>query len=367
VLLISNDDVKKLLDMRSTLDALDGAFHELAKGDAAGMGRIDLYVPSQGEVAPWYRWAVMTGGSRKDGYVCARMLSDMVSWPREFGAVRENKFARAPGTWCGLLFLFSTRDATPVAMLNDGYLQHMRVGGGAGLGVKYLSREDSHVVGMIGSGGMARTYLDAFCCVRKITKVQVYSPNAANLRAYARDVEAKHGIEVTIAESARKAAEGADIVSICTSANQPVFMNDWLEPGQHVTNLTSADIESSLLRKADVTFRAGEGTPRLEQTSDDRFYARAGFLAYAAGTADERAQIPHLDLPKTVLRLPALTDLISGAAKGRTNPRQTSFFLNVGAIGVQFESVAALVYQRAREQKLGHEIPTEWFLQDERD
>jgi alanine dehydrogenase len=367
VLLISNDDVKKLLDMRSTLGALDGAFEELARGDAAGMGRIDLYVPSQGEVAPWYRWAVMTGGSRKDGYVCARMLSDMVSWPREFGAVRENKFARAPGTWCGLLFLFSARDATPVAMLNDGYLQHMRVGGGAGLGVKYLSRRDSHVVGMIGSGGMARTYLDAFCCVRNITRVQVFSPNAANAQAYARDVEAKHGIEVTIADSARKAAEGAHIVSICTSANQPVFMNDWLEPGQHVTNLTSADIEASLPNAVDIAFRAGEATPRLEQTSDDRFYARAGFLAYAAGTPAERAQIPHLNLPKTVLRLPALTDLISGAAKGRTNPRQTSFFLNVGAIGVQFESVAALVYERARERKIGHEIPTEWFLQDERD
>ena len=134
-----------------------------------------------------------------------------------------------------------------------------------------------------------------------------------------------------------------------------------------MTNLTSADIEPSLLRTVDITFRAGEATPRLEQTSDDRFYARAGFLAYAAGSPDERAQIPHLDLPKTVLRLPALTDLISGAAKGRTNSRQTSFFLNVGAIGVQFESVAALVYERAREQKLGHEIPTEWFLQDERD
>ena len=46
---------------------------------------------------------------------------------------------------------------------------------------------------------------------------------------------------------------------------------------------------------------------------------------------------------------------------------QTSFFLNVGAIGVQFEAVAAFVYERARELGLGHEIPTEWFLQDVRD
>jgi hypothetical protein len=48
------------------------------------MGRIDVYVPS-GEPAPYYRWAVMTGGSKQDGFVCARMLSDMVSWPVEHG------------------------------------------------------------------------------------------------------------------------------------------------------------------------------------------------------------------------------------------------------------------------------------------
>jgi hypothetical protein len=114
MLLLNNSDVMQVLDMDLTLHALDGVFHEIAAGDATGMGRIDLYVPSAVEQAPYYRWAVMTGGSRKDGYVCARMLSDMVAWPREHGKVRENKYARAPGTFCGLLFLFSVRDATPL-------------------------------------------------------------------------------------------------------------------------------------------------------------------------------------------------------------------------------------------------------------
>src|SRR5467141_52174 len=142
MLLLGNDDVAKVLDMPLCMAALDRVFHEMAKGDAVGMGRIDLYVPSGETKAPYYRWAVMTGGSRKDGYACARMLSDMVSWPREYGRVRENKWAREPGTFCGLLFLFSAKDASPVAMIKDGLLQHFRVGGGAGLGVKYLSRED---------------------------------------------------------------------------------------------------------------------------------------------------------------------------------------------------------------------------------
>ena len=367
MLLINNDAVSRVLDMPSTLAALEGAFKEIAAGDAVGMGRIDLYVPSGQAAAPYYRWAVMTGGSRKDGYVCARMLSDMVSWPREHGRVRENKYAGAPGTFCGLLFLFSVKDATPVAMINDGVLQHMRVGAGAGLGAKYLARSDARVVGMIGSGGMARTYLDALCCVRGIERVKAYSPNRENLMRYVHEMSARHELEAIPAGSAKEAVEGADIVAICTSSNEPVFLDQWLEPGQHVTNLTSADIEPTLAKAVDVAVRAGEATPRLKSYSEQTFHARAGFLSYVAGTKEERASVPHVDLPDDILAMPRLADVIAGVTKGRTDAKQTSFFLNVGAIGVQFEAVAALVYERARERGLGHEIPSEWFLQDVRD
>src|SRR5437016_3737320 len=367
VLILNNEDVAKVLDMRLCLSALDSVFQELATGEAVGMGRIDLYVPSTVETAPYYRWAVMTGGSRRDGLVCARMLSDMVVWPKEYARTRENKYAKAPGTFCGLLFLFSAQDATPVAMINDGILQHIRVGGGAGLGVKYLARQDSEIVGMIGSGGMARTYLDAFCQVRKIKKVKVYSPNKDNVIRYVQEMSTRHRIEVEAAENAREAIRGVDIVSICTSTNEPVFQNSWLEPGMHVTNLTSADVEPSLPRMVDVAIRAGEATPRLARTTEQAFYGRAGFLGYVAGTEQERALVPHVDLPPEIIDMPSLIDVIAGRTAGRTDNAQTSFFLNVGAIGAQFEGVAAAVYQKAREQGLGREIPTEWFLQDVRD
>jgi hypothetical protein len=33
--------------------------------------------------------------------------------------VRENKWAGQPGTFCGLLFLFSAKDGVPVAMIKE--------------------------------------------------------------------------------------------------------------------------------------------------------------------------------------------------------------------------------------------------------
>jgi alanine dehydrogenase len=58
---------------------------------------------------------------------------------------------------------------------------------------------------------------------------------------------------------------------------------------------------------------------------------------------------------------------VTGACAGRTDPKQISFYANTGNQGLQFSSVGGWVYKKAREQKRGREIPTEWFLQDVRD
>lgn len=367
MLLLNNTDVERILTIETTIDALDAIFTEMARSDAVGMGRIDVYVPAVEGASPYYRWAVMTGGSTSEEIVCTRMISDMVEWPREHGYTRENKYAREPGTYCGFMMLFSTKDATPIAIINDGVLQHMRVGAGAGLGVKYLSRSDSETVGMIGSGGMARTYLDAFCAVRPIKEVKVYSPNRDHAAAYADEVRRRHDLDVVVVPTAREAIIGVDIAACCTSSTEPVFSADWLQPGMHVTNVTSAEIEADLPHRVDVALRAGEATPRLDHLPPDATYARGGFLAYVAGQEEQRKHVPQLRLPDAVLGMPTLVDLIRGTVTGRTNDAQSTFFLNVGAIGAQFAAVAAAAYKLARDEGMGREIPTEWFLQDVRD
>src|SRR5438132_12710313 len=121
----------------------------------------------------------------------------------------------------------------------------------------------------------------------------------------------------------------------------------------HITNLTSSEIEPVLPRVVDVAMRAGDATPRLETLPREADYYRAGFLGYVAGQPEERALVPRLSLPPEIINMPSLVDLIAGKVKGRTDESQTSFFLNVGAIGAQFEGVAAAVYKKAREQGLG--------------
>lgn len=366
MLLLKDEDVQKILTMPMALEVLEETQKEIAKGDAATMGRIDLYLPCE-RPESYYRWALMTGGARRDGFVVARMLSDIVSWPKGDGLQRENKHCLRPGTYCGLLFMFSARDGMPAAIINDGFLQHIRVAAGAGLGVKYLSRKDSQVVGMIGSGGMARTYLEAFAAVRKITQVKVYSPNTANAQFYAREISEKFSIKVDPVGSAREAAKGADIVSCCTSSIDPVFKTAWLEPGMHVTDVTWDETEPGFARAVDVAIKMGESTPHLENPPQGAFYAAHGFLGYVAGQPEEKAMIPRRPPRPEILQMPTLADLIGGKATGRNNDLETSWFLNLGVMGVQFAAVCTAVYHEAKNKGLGREIPTEWFTQSIRD
>src|SRR5689334_9287008 len=227
MLIIDNHEVSQLLTMADCIRVQEAAFSKIPTGGAIHRPRIDMYMPCEREDG-YYRWSTMEGAN--DAYQAIRMKSDVMTWPRdEEGNWTEEKYCIQPGTYCGLIFLLSTRNGEPLAFIKDGALQQMRVGGGAGIGVKWLSRADSHSVGMLGSGGMARTFLDAFTCVRDIRLCKIYSPTAVNREAFAQEMSRRHNIEVRAVDSAREAVRGADILSTCTDAMAPVYDADWIE------------------------------------------------------------------------------------------------------------------------------------------
>ena len=378
MLIIDNATVLQLLTMQDCIRVQEAAFRKLPSGGAMHRPRIDMYFPCEREDG-YFRWGSMEGAS--DGYFAIRMKSDVVTWPKDAdGKWTEEKYCREPGTYCGIIFLVSTRNGEPLAFIHDGILQHMRVGAGAGIGAKYLSREDTHVVGMLGSGGMARTFLEAFACVRDIRLCKVYSPNPERREAYAAEMSRRLGIEVRPVDSAREAVRGVDLLSSCTNSMQPVYDADWVEKGMHVTNLGRREVPDAAIDRFDVVVR--QGTAGLQMRQTERFQAERGHspAAFIGGTAVEMQRIPAQnaqpglggDSPEFMDRgrggdKPEFADLVTGKCKGRTSRDQVTFYRNVGNQGLQFSSVGGWVYEQARESGKGRTIPTEWFLQDIRD
>jgi ornithine cyclodeaminase/alanine dehydrogenase-like protein (mu-crystallin family) len=376
MLFIHNDVVQQVLTMQDSIDALEKAFRELVAGTATHRPRCDLYAPSA-RADGYYRWGTMEGAN--DGIFAIRMKSDIVFWPRDAsGTWTEEKYCMQPGTWCGLVFLFSTETGEPLALINDGLIQHVRVGAGAGLGVKELSRKDASVVGMLGSGGMARTFLEAFCCVRDIKKVKIFSPTKANRETYAKEMSDKLRIEVEPVDSAREVHRGVDILSSCTDTMFPTIVAEWLEPGVHITIVNAFEISAESLAKCDVKIRQGiQGLKILEdvfedEVGGDRLTVKAAIghspVAFVAGTPEQRKRLPPRNKSRDLVNVyPSYGDLISGQMSGRQNDRQITFYQNSGMQGLQFSAVGGVVYRKAKALGLGRQLPTEWFLQDIRD
>ncbi len=374
-LYISNDDVQELLSMKGCMASIEGIYKELAIGDAVYRHRIDVFVPP-GKKDSYFRWGTMEGGSRKTAFAI-RLKSDMVYWTKWEGGRTEEKYCVRPGLFCGFILLFSVQNGEPLAMINDGVLQHMRVGACAGLGVKYLARENSSIVGMIGSGGMARSYLMAFCEVRKIKKVKVYSPTKANREKYAEEMEKELSVEVEPVNDPQKAVRGSDIVATCTDAITPVIKKEWIEPGMHLTDVNGSDIPDDVIASTDVVVRLGEQTlyadidKRKNRHSSHIDYMTHGIFSYVAGQPQEIKRIPKTKVRKIYLdksQSTFLVDLISKKRKGRKSKSDITFFDNRGTQGLQFAAVGKYVYDMARSRGAnGKEIPTDWFLQNIRD
>src|SRR5713226_1743794 len=232
-LILSNDDVKKVLTMEIAMGALEEAYLQLARQEAVCRPRIDIQIPTD-DPGKIYQWGTMEGGSIS-GYFAIRMKSDVIYEQDYEGARTQEKYCVQPGKFCGLILLVSIRNGEPVALINDGYLQHMRVGADSGIGLKYMGREDAQVVGMLGCGGMARSHMEAFTVVRPIRRVQVYSPTKAHREEYAKEMAKRFHIEGIPVDDPRDAYKGADIIAGCTDSTVPVIMGECLEEGTHIT------------------------------------------------------------------------------------------------------------------------------------
>jgi alanine dehydrogenase len=302
VLILNNEELESVLDMGSCLDALYQGLRAFGLGDAVRRPRIDLFTPTS-RPQEFACFSSMEGVVR-GGYYAIRIKPDIVSWPVVDGLRRRITYCYEPGYYGGMILVFCAENAELVAIMNDGYVQHMRVGATAALGAKYLARPDAKVVGILGSGGMARSFATGFALVRNLERIKVYSPNREHLLAYCEEMSRKLGIEVIPERSAEAAIRRSDIVASCTNAVESVLKGEWLEPGMYVALVSNRELEREVLRRVTTMgyLVFAEEPLKLAGFGDHRFEIRAGVMSYVAGQTHETEGIPKtgqkpMDIP----------------------------------------------------------------------
>ena len=352
-IILNNQQIEAMLSMGDYIAAMEDAFTDLADGKAVNRPRSHTY--SALDEHRYYMFKSMDGALPRYGIHALRLSSDIIEERMVDGRLRRDKLPMAPGKkWVGLVQLFSIHTGELLAIMQDGFLQKMRVGATSGLAAKCLSRPDSTRVGMYGAGWQADAQLMALCQVRDIQEVRIFSPNRENREAFAKKMAAKLDISVTAMDDPRAAIDGVDIVVGSTNSLQPVFEGGWLEPGMHVNSLQNGELDALTLQRAEVlAVRAKE---------------RSTHWTVPGHQPLETRQIAEPS-PEVVAKTQELGAILTGRAPGRTSPLQITLFGGSGSggssgLGIQFAAVGHLILQKALQLGVGHVIPTDWFLED---
>ncbi len=313
MIVLSEGQVRELLDLDALVDALASAHAELSAGKASMPPRIAAFGREDGLLGAMPSYLPSTG------LVCKLVTL----FPRN----------RDRHTHQALICVFDPDNGTPVALMDGTFITATRTAAGSALATRLLARADARVLAVLGSGVQARTHADALRRVRSFDEVRVASRDSARAAALADELGA------TAATSFEEAIRGADVVAATTHATEPIVLREWLSPGVHVNSVGAnpagrGEIDPAIVRDALVA---------VESRSSTLAPPPAGAPEFLDGAPEDVVE---------------LGELVSGTRPGRTSEDQITLYKSVG-VAVQDAAAASLVLAAARERSIGQEIQLE--------
>jgi len=327
MLILTADDVRKALPMKEAIEAMKRAYASLSDGKGEVPLRTRLSVPPQEAVSLFMPAYVQAEGGDA---LAVKVVSLFPGNPE-----RGLAFIQAA------VLVLEADTGRAVALLEGSSLTAIRTGAGSGAAIDLLARPDCKVVAVFGAGAQGRTQLEAACSVRKIENAWVFDPSIERAEVFAQEMAGKGLIpkDLRVAESARQAASTADIVCTATTSNTPVFSDEDLKPGLHISAIGSytpemQEVPAETVARALVVVDSRSAT--LAETGDL-------LQPMGAGLFGEE----HI--------YGELGEILLGRKPGRTSPDQITYFKSVG-VAVQDAMAAQLALQNAQKLGLGTQV-----------
>ncbi|HYL86236.1 MAG TPA: ornithine cyclodeaminase family protein [Candidatus Angelobacter sp.] len=313
---ISEAEVREVLTMPQAIAAVEEISRKQATGEVV--------------VHPRRRFELPGGGFFH--YMAAADFS------AGFVAMKQYTFVRGKLRFLVPLYEMATGDL--LALIEADYMGQLRTGAASGVATKYLSRENSCIAAMIGTGGQAKTQLEAVAAVRKLESARVYGRDAAKRESFCKEMSGRLGIPVTPAASPGEAVRGADIVCTATTASQPVVQGADLTPAAHINAIGAnhahkRELDDEAVASADVI--VVDSVEQSRQEAGDLIIAFRGDEICWTGVKK-------------------LSDVVAGKASGRTSNAEVTLFKSNGIASWDL-AVAMKVYAAALARKLGRELP----------
>lgn len=318
VLILSEHDVRRLLDMESCIEAMTEVLASLARGE--------LYQPLRSIARP-------PNSSGFIGLMPAYRAGSAPAFSLKEIVVAPGNPARGLDTHQGGVLLHDGETGELVAVLNAAPVTEIRTAAVSAVATRALARPDAKRVTILGAGAQARGHVHAMRAVLDDPEIRIW---ARRLEA-AEKLAAETGASVSPSPDA--ALFGAEVVCTTTAATEPVIEKRWLARGAHVNAVGSClptirELDTETV--ADSSFFVDRRESALNEAGDL-------LLAVAEGAVGP----DHIKAD--------LGEVLAGMHPGRVHEDELTVFESLG-IAVEDLASAELVVRRARERGVGSEV-----------
>ena len=320
-LILTRQDVMKVLNMKDCINVVEQAFLESNKGTAVLPLRTAI-TPDDG--ISLYMPAYLKGM----GALACKVVT----------VYKDNPTKHNLPTTIGKVLLQNPASGEVICIMDGGYLTAVRTGAASGVATKYLARDDSQVAGIFGAGVQAQMQLVAMCKVRNITKAIVYDLSDEAIYKFINDLSKKLDIEIIQAKSADDVL-AADIICTATSSPTPIFEGAKVKPGTHINGIGShtpntRELDTAIVKRS--TFIGDSKEACLKEAGDFIIPLNDGYIDESHFYAD-------------------LGEIVTGDKKAGMNNSEITIFKSNG-LAIQDAATAKLVYDKAVEAGIGNNI-----------
>lgn len=329
MIVLSNRDIASLLPMEDAIEVVEKAMIAVSAGAANLPLRavVDVGAPNMMGVMPG---AFMPGNGAVDACFGVKLISLFPRNPEAGLSSHQGAFV-----------LFEPDHGSAIAMMNAGLLTAVRTAAASAAATRALARQDCRTLAMVGAGEQAEHHVEAMLAVRpSIRELRIAGRRRVKAEAFAACVAQRHpGLAVTVADDARSAVDGADIVCTVTSSPEPVLMGEWIGPGTHL-NVVGASIPS-------------------RREIDEEMVVRASlFVDYRISTFAQAGEIIGAIESGRITREHVrgeIGEVLSGKVEGRQAADEITLYRSLG-ITAQDLACAAHCLRVAKARGLGVEV-----------
>ena len=322
-ILLSRKDLRQLLMMTEVIGAVEKGFREYKTGRCAVPVRMPVRI------------------EKAEGIFL--FMPAYLERESSFGTKIISVFPGNPSLGLSTLqaiYLLHDPTTGELLVLMDGILlTAMRTGATSAVATKYLSRENSETLGIIGTGAQAPFQAEAVCQVRPIQRILVYDREQERAENFSRKVFKNLQIPVKVMATSREVVIGSDILVTVTTSALPVFDGRDLKTGSHINAVGAytpemREVDEMTVRKSKIVVDTYEGC--MAEAGDLLIPMRDGKLCQDNIYAD-------------------LGEIVLGQKPGRIRDDEITLFESVG-FALEDLVTARLAYQRAKEKGMGLEF-----------